>query len=59
MLLSRNDLRQRYAHSLSLHIPKDSPLWAFITEEQAEDETLEDAVLRLLQERLDLSQQGF
>jgi hypothetical protein len=59
MLLSRNDLRQRYAHSLTLHIPKDSPLWAFITEEQAEDETLTDTVTRLLTERLDLSRQGF
>lgn len=57
--LSRNDLRHRYAHSITLHIPKDSPLWAFIAEEQAEDETPEDTVLRLLQERLDLSLQGF
>ena len=59
MPLSRNDLRLRYAHSLTLHIPKDSPLWAYITEEQAEDESLEDTALRLLQERLSLSCQGF
>jgi hypothetical protein len=58
--LSRNDARQRYAHTITLHIPKDSPLWVFLAEEQCPDtETIEDAALRLLQERLTLSRQGF
>jgi len=58
--LFRNDLRQRYAQSLVLHIPKDSDLWRFIQEEHWEDtETTEETIIRLLTERLSLSCQGF
>jgi hypothetical protein len=54
--LSRNDTH----HTLTLHIPHGSPLWTFLTEEQCpHTETPQDAILRLLEERRQLSQQGF
>jgi hypothetical protein len=56
MPLSRNDTH----HAITLHIPHGSPLWAFLLEEQCPDtETPQDAVLRLLEERRQLSLKGF
>jgi hypothetical protein len=58
--LSRNDAREKFCLTLTIHIPKDSPLHQFLEEEHWDDtETKEDTVLRLLQERLSLSSQGF
>jgi len=56
MPLSRNNTH----HALTLYIPHGSPLWAFLLEEQCPDtETPQDAVLRLLEERRQLSLKGF
>ena len=58
--LSRNDLLKLYAKTLTIHIPADSPLWQFIQENHWEEtETVEDTVIKLLNERLALSCQGF
>ena len=60
MILSRNDARQLYSQQITLHIPTDSALWRFIQSEQCpETETPEDALLRLLRERMELNKQGY
>jgi len=58
--LSRNDARLRFCRSITLHILDDSELARFLDEEQCPDtETPEDALVRLLRERMVLSRAGF
>jgi hypothetical protein len=57
--LSQNDLIKTYCVVLQVAIAADSDLLRFIDEEKTENELRGDCVIRLLQQRMELSKQGY